>query len=772
MPEGSSFADVLDGALMALLTAVSSVNAANVVHRDVKPGNLLVVGPGGDGGGDRGKGSFVLIDFGSAADLDPPPPGRGGVGWGGGGILQSGLMGGSGGRIGLEDDGRVALSPIYSAPETFVRVDRSPLNFDSFSAALVFCQLLLNLLDERADASFRQQLTDCGYDLDRWLQREMLAELQPDGIDDAVYYLADRPGLWNLLGRMLREDPERRKSTVGALHRAEKILAHARRGTMAGGKDDMALLEELDGKYFAGVVASFDYCEIPDGMLDGGAAEGGGGGRARGGARAVPEGAGEADAHEGGQAEQEEQEQDGKKRRLVLPRPLHFVATFNRAMPLGLLLSEVDPDDEYEDEEELDEKAAAAWKEATTSSFPGEVYIRGIVPGSQADDIGIFNVGDQLQGVGEFPFLAEGFSTAVEMLQRQPPSAKSVTLHFKRASIGRKHEYERAPPHRAKVVGQGAWSSRGRRKSQEDRFILTEIRDGPNAALLSGVFDGHGGGAASKTLAQLLPSLFSVELSDLANDREGKVASQSDVLAALETAFDLTCSTYRDGCDAEGTCVADYDPSEGVVLAGTGSADLVAGSTATAAVLSTAEDGADALTVLNCGDSRTLVVGRRRGAGEGDGGGGAGGDADVVHFATRDHFPGDPLEIERLARGKDKGFSEAKCNMSRWRVKVGDYQYALSRSMEGSFATSKGIVSEADMSVVDLSELLAERELGAVIQASDGLFDVIDNEEFGRRVVEAREKGHPAEEVAKSICQMAIEKGSPDNVSVVIIYLD
>ena len=154
-------------------------------------------------------------------------------------------------------------------------MDRSPLNFDSFSAALVFCQLLLNLLDERADASFRQQLTDCGYDLDRWLQREMLAELQPDGIDDAVYYLADRPGLWNLLGRMLREDPERRKSTVGALHRAEKILAHARRGTMAGGKDDMALLEELDGKYFAGVVASFDYCEIPDGMLDGGAAEGG-----------------------------------------------------------------------------------------------------------------------------------------------------------------------------------------------------------------------------------------------------------------------------------------------------------------------------------------------------------------------------------------------------------------------------------------------------------------------------------------------------------------
>ena len=54
-------------------------------------------------------------------------------------------FGGNGSRIGLDDEGRVALSPIYAAPEVFVEVDRSPLNFDSFSAALVFAQVELQL---------------------------------------------------------------------------------------------------------------------------------------------------------------------------------------------------------------------------------------------------------------------------------------------------------------------------------------------------------------------------------------------------------------------------------------------------------------------------------------------------------------------------------------------------------------------------------------------------------------------------------------------------
>mmetsp|Transcript_21889 Transcript_21889/g.62792 ORF Transcript_21889/g.62792 Transcript_21889/m.62792 type:complete len:982 (+) Transcript_21889:123-3068(+) len=717
MDESSTFDDVLDKTLVELVKTVRSVNDENIVHRDVKPANLLVKTTADGGSG------FTLIDFGSAADIDPPADSPT--------TTFSSVLGGNGGRVGLEDDGRVALSPIYAAPEMFVRWDRSPCEFDSFSTALVFTQLLFNLLDEKADASYRQQLQDVAFNLDSWLQRELNAELQPEGIEDAIQYLSNRPGLWAVLRSMLHPKPERRLSTGSALKQVENIMASYREGKAVD-------IEKVDGKYFAGVVLSFDQCELPDSGSSIGV---------------VP-------------PEEEiltaKAEPSSIERALVIPRPLHYVATFDRSDSLGLLLSEVDTSGE--DDDDLNEEDTAAWNEATKNALPGEVYVRGVVGGGQAETIGVFEVGDRLMGVGEFPFIAEGFNVVVEMLQRQPPSAKAVTLHFDRKSIGRQHAYERAAPHLAKVVGQGAWSARGRRKTQEDRFVVQEIHDGENAALLTGVFDGHGGDSASTTLAQLLPSLFSVELAGiLSNERTDGKATSADLREAMESAYEITCRTYRDGCDAEGLCTADYDPREGIVVAGTAATDLIAGSTVATAVLSVTEDGADVLNVLNCGDSRTLVVGRPRGGSPKD---------SVVYFSTRDHSPSCEIEMERLARGKARGYSQPQCSMSRWRIKVGDYQYALARSLEGSFTTSKGIVSDPDISTVDLSDMLAERELGCIILATDGLFEVIDNEEAGRDAIKWREKGKPADEVAKQLCLKAVDKGSPDNVSCVVLYLD
>ena len=85
--------------------------------------------------------------------------------------------------------------------------------------------------------------------------------------------------------------------------------------------------------------------------------------------------------------------------------------------------------------------------------------------------------------------------------------------------------------------------------------------------------------------------------------------------------------------------------------------------------------------------------------------------------------------------------------------------------------TSKGIVSTPDVSMVNLSEMLAERELCSVLLASDGLFEVIDNEQAGRDVIKWREAGLKAEEVAQKMCRKAVELGSPDNVSVIVMYL-
>ncbi len=103
---------------------------------------------------------------------------------------------------------------------------------------------------------------------------------------------------------------------------------------------------------------------------------------------------------------------------------------------------------------------------------------------------------------------------------------------------------------------------------------------------------------------------------------------------------------------------------------------------------------------------------------------------------------------------------------------MGDFTYGLARSLEGSFTTSKGIVSDPDVSAVNLTEMFAEREQACIIIASDGLFEVIDNEECGRYAVKCREEGLEASLTAKQLTKLAIEKGSPDNVSCVVVYID
>ena len=100
--------------------------------------------------------------------------------------------------------------------------------------------------------------------------------------------------------------------------------------------------------------------------------------------------------------------------------------------------------------------------------------------------------------------------------------------------------------------------------------VLHEIKNEQiGDVLLAGVFDGHAGTAASKTCAGILPSLFTTELLMAKED------STTTIRDALENAWETTCNTYRNGCDANGECVADYDPTEGILFADTGSTDLV-----------------------------------------------------------------------------------------------------------------------------------------------------------------------------------------------------
>mmetsp|Transcript_15862 Transcript_15862/g.24703 ORF Transcript_15862/g.24703 Transcript_15862/m.24703 type:complete len:223 (+) Transcript_15862:2299-2967(+) len=221
--------------------------------------------------------------------------------------------------------------------------------------------------------------------------------------------------------------------------------------------------------------------------------------------------------------------------------------------------------------------------------------------------------------------------------------------------------------------------------------------------------------------------------------------------------------------------MADYDPQQGILVASTGSDDLTAGTTAAVVAMSKnpQDGGSEMLEVLNCGDSRTILVGRPFQQAQDGGSSEKMKRTSVVHFASRDHSPACEFEKKRLAQGVEDGLSYSipTCSMSQWRMKVGDYRYAVSRSLEGNFATSKGIVSDPDMTRIDISEMLQQRENGIIVIASDGLFEVMDNEEAGRDVLEMREQGMSAADAAKGLCKLALNKGTNDNVSALVIYL-
>jgi len=280
--------------------------------------------------------------------------------------------------------------------------NRAPYGFDVFSAALIVCQLLFNVLDERMDAGFHQQLEDANWDLDTWLSRELGSKVRPAGLEEALEYLAERPGLWRLLGDMLRKNPELRVSSQDALRRWEFLKT----------------TKATDGPFFESVIEMMEECEVQ-----------------------VPP---------------------------TVQRPLHFVATFRRHVPLGLILSEADP-----------MCTDTKWVEATANAAPGDVFVQRILPDSQAGQMGIFEVGDRLQGVGELPLNGKGFQRVLEMLDQQPKSAKYVSLHFDRQaarrSVSSSSSRSTFGGAEVKVVEQGAWSAKGRRKAQEDRFGTSEI---------------------------------------------------------------------------------------------------------------------------------------------------------------------------------------------------------------------------------------------------------------------------------------------------------
>jgi serine/threonine protein phosphatase PrpC len=313
------------------------------------------------------------------------------------------------------------------------------------------------------------------------------------------------------------------------------------------------------------------------------------------------------------------------------------------------------------------------------------------------------------------------------------------------------------------IVDQGAWMTKGKRSSQEDAYVLHEVY-GTNdkSYIMAGVFDGHLGAAASTFVQTQLPTTFSDESLLLMNRNNMKSTSEQDnttpqIATVLEKAWDIVCTSYRESClvdfdngggGGSNDCAAEYDPKEGILQANIGSKDAVAGTTANVVTIDT-QDGI--VTVLNCGDSRSIIVD----------------DLGRLYFQTIDHKPEN--EYDRFVLGQQLGYdySLPECKFNTWRVAVGDYDYAVARSLEGQYASSKGIVSTPDITSISLS---GQSGMTLFI-ATDGFWEVIDSQEAAMILHRLRKHEKlSASEAAKKLCSLALQKGTSDNVSTVALY--
>ncbi len=170
-----------------IAAAVAYAHQRGVIHRDLKPGNVLVVS---EGGGATPK----LLDFGLAKLLDPS----------------------AGGAMTFETEvGRIAGTLPYMSPEQ-VRGDAGAIDVrsDVYSLGVMLYELLTGRLPYALD---RRQLVESARTICE------VAPARPGTIDDSL-----RGDLETILLKSLEKDPDRRYGSVAALaDDLERYLADA-----------------------------------------------------------------------------------------------------------------------------------------------------------------------------------------------------------------------------------------------------------------------------------------------------------------------------------------------------------------------------------------------------------------------------------------------------------------------------------------------------------------------------------------------------------------
>ena len=256
-----------------------------------------------------------------------------------------------------------------------------------------------------------------------------------------------------------------------------------------------------------------------------------------------------------------------------------------------------------------------------------------------------------------------------------------------------------------------------------------------NGGRFVAVFDGHGGAEVSSILQDRLYELYMEELAKKHWESQNEFGAKRKSLPSKSSHI----AALQRGLEQVEDAVMKLD-------------ELVyQGSTAVCVVMHVSESGKRTLLSANIGDSRAILARGKQ-----------------AIDMTRDHKPGDEQESKRiLAMGEEIEWDPYG---QVYRVR----DLSLSRAVGDRFA--KPVVS-SEPEIMTFP--IVEDQDAFIVLASDGLWDVMSSQEVVDFVYEVLDDGEEGSSVsdrrknmARILANEALERGSADNVCVVLLWLD
>ncbi len=254
-------------------------------------------------------------------------------------------------------------------------------------------------------------------------------------------------------------------------------------------------------------------------------------------------------------------------------------------------------------------------------------------------------------------------------------------------------------------------SVKGRRESNEDRHNIILNINGTDPKLnsinLFGIYDGHGGNWVSKYLENHIPNYYMDKKFIPPFSEE----FHTKVFMMIQSELLKNQLGYSNGS----TCLLNlmYKHENNIYM-----------------------------NIVNLGDSRMAIVNSKG----------------ISQSVTKDHKPDDSVEKIRLKKMGGEIYKD-----SEGVYRIGD----LSLSRAFGDGDNAPYISQKP----DIFYRAVTTETKYIVMACDGLWDVIDSEEIGKVINQILKKNPNIENLAVELANRALELGSTDNISLIIIEI-